>query len=308
MSSHPDRGEGVVVGVDIGGTKTAVLCVDEASGDEIGRERFATPHDAGPDHMLVHLHKTIDELRTRCGGGPLRAIGVAVPGQVDTEGNVLGAGNLRGWTGLPLGDLMQKRLGVPAFIEHDANCGALGEQWRGCATELRDFVFLALGTGLGAGIVVDKKLYRGAHHAAGEVGSLVPGRHQLGQPSIGQHLGELAGGRTIRTKAKKAVGHTISAADAIRDASSDERLEPLAEDVTDYVGLVILALAAVLDPEAIVLGGGTAEAGDELLDRLRDKVKPNLVAPLRLVRASLGVDAQAYGAICGAMRLLRREA
>lgn len=307
----PSRAEsGVIVGVDIGGTKTALVAVDRATGDEIGREKFATPHDKGPDHMLGALERSIDALLREAGRerAELRAVGVAVPGQVDTEGKVLGAGNLAGWDGLPLGERLTDLFGVPVFVDHDANCGALGEQWRGCGRGVQDFVFLALGTGLGAGVVIGGKIHRGAHHAAGEVGSMVPGRHQLGHPGPGQHLGELAGGRRIRNKARQAVGKKLSAAEAIRGAADDERLEPLAEDVADYVGLVVLGLAAVLDPELIILGGGTASAGDELIERVRERVQPKVVAPLKLVRAGLGEDAQAFGAVCGALRRLEAVA
>ena len=304
MNQRPGNDGDVVVGVDIGGTKTALLAVDRVTGEELARDTFSTPHDRGPEHMIAELQRTIDGLLQKAGRARegLRAVGVAVPGQVDTTGQVLRAGNLQGWIDLPLGDRLKTTLGVPVFVDHDANCGALAEKWRGCAQGASDFVFLALGTGLGAGIVIDGRVYRGAHHAAGEVGNMVPGRHQLGHPSPGQHLGQLAGGRAIRNKARQAVGHPIGAGEAIREAEHDERLGPLADEVADHVSLVVLALAVVLDPEMIVLGGGTA--GDELIERVSERVQPSVVVPLRLVRAGLGEDAQAFGAVFGALRLL----
>jgi hypothetical protein len=160
---------------------------------------------------------------------------------------------------------------------------------------MNNFVFLALGTGVGAGIVVNGRLHRGFHDAAGELGNLVIGREFLGEERGGVgNLAALVGGKTIRAKAKEAAGKELSAADALERAD-DAELGPIADEVVDYVAMTVIAIAAILDPEAIVFGGGTAEAGARLVEPVRARIAGELPAPPALVHAVLGADAQLHG-------------
>ena len=299
------RAEGVVVGVDIGGTKTALLATDAATGQDIGTDRFTTPTEAGPEAMVDQMVDAIGALLSSAGRQPeeLAALGVAVPGLVDARnGRVKMAGNLKGWVDLPLRDLLDRRLGVSVYIDQDADVAALGEKWRGCARQMNNFVFLALGTGIGAGIVVNGRLHRGFHNAAGELGNLVVGREFLGQERGGVgNLAALIGGKTIRAKAKEAGGEDLSAADALERADEDVELAPIAEEVVDHVAMAVIALAAVLDPEAVIFGGGTAEAGARLVEPVRARIAAELPAPPALMHAVLGADAQLHGAVFGAL-------
>ena len=120
---------GVVVGVDVGGTKTALLAVDIASGQDLAQVRFATEANAGPDALIAGLCESVPRLLKEAGrsGDDLRAIGIAVPGLVAADqGRVIVAGNLRGWTDVPLREIVCRELSVPAFVDQDANAGALG--------------------------------------------------------------------------------------------------------------------------------------------------------------------------------------
>jgi predicted NBD/HSP70 family sugar kinase len=303
-NAGPRRAEGVVVGIDIGGTKTALLATDVATGHDLATDRFTTPAEAGPDAMLDRLAEAIATLLSTAGRQPeeLAAVGVAVPGLVDSRnGRVKVAGNLKGWTDLPLRDLLDRRLGVSVYVDQDADVAALGEKWRGCARQMNNFVFLALGTGVGAGIVVNGRLHRGFHDAAGELGNLVIGREFLGEERGGVgNLAALVGGKTIRAKAKEAAGKELSAADALERAD-DAELGPIADEVVDYVAMTVIAIAAILDPEAIVFGGGTAEAGARLVEPVRARIAGELPAPPALVHAVLGADAQLHGAVFGAL-------
>ncbi len=295
----------VVVGVDVGGTKTALMVNDVTSGEDLAHDRFPTPKDAGPEAMIGHLTTAIRRLVKQVGRDPedLAAIGVAVPGQVDAlAGRVVAAGNLQGWTGIPLRDILCRDLGVPVFVEQDANVAALGERWRGCAKEMNNFVFLALGTGIGAGIVINGRLHRGFHHAAGEVGNFILGREYLGQNREGHgNLELLVGGPEIRNEAKRASGEEMAAAEALHRAEEDERLAMIAEEVADHVAIAVINIAALLDPEAIVFGGGTSSAGEDLLDRVRARVERELPTGPALIHSVLAEDAQLHGAVFGAL-------
>lgn len=302
-----------VVGIDIGGTKTALLATEVGSGCDLGAESFPTPAEDGADAMLDGLAEAVRTLLRQSGrdASDLAAIGIAAPGLIDAgRGRVIEAGNLAGWCDLPLRDLVERRFGVPVFVEQDANAAALGEKWRGAARQMNNFAFVALGTGIGVGLVLNGRLHRGFHHAAGEVGNLVMGREFLGQreaDGVG-NLARLIGGRTLRKRAKDEAGEEMSAAEAIdRGAEAiegnggDDDLAPLAGDAIEYVAMAAVTIAALLDPEAIILGGGTSEAGAALIDPVRDLVARELPVPPAIMHAVLGPDAQLHGAVFGAL-------
>jgi glucokinase len=296
-AEHPDA---VIIGIDIGGTKTALLAWASTTETLLARDAFPTPTDLAPPAFVDRLVAAIDELLRSCqlSRAALQAAGVAVPGLVDpAAGCVLTAGHLAGWTDVPLAALLTERLQAPVRLERDANAGALGERWRGTAHELSTFAFLALGTGVGAGVVIDGQLYRGVHFAAGELGDLVVDRSGLGPKRGGQ--GDLArriGGNTLRRQAQQATGDAMSAA-AIEQAETDPKLAPLAAATADRLAQAVTAIATLLDPEAIIVGGGTAEAGEELLEPVRKQVAPALAWAPRILPAALGADAQLYGAV-----------
>jgi glucokinase len=224
------------------------------------------------------------------------------------DGRVISAGNLAGWEDLPLRAILSRELGVSVAIDQDANTAALGERWRGCATNLASFVFLALGTGIGAGIILDGQLHRGFHSAAGEVGNFIVGREFLGRDRKGHgNLEMLIGSPAIKRRARQQVKRDLSAADAIDRADDDRRLAREAERIADYVSIAVINIAALLDPEAIVFGGGTAAAGEELIGRVRERVTRELAHPPALVEAVLGEDAQVYGALYRALESLDPE-
>jgi predicted NBD/HSP70 family sugar kinase len=284
------------------------LAWDLAAGVVLAEDVFETPTQIGPEAMVDRLVAAAEVLLAGRGQerANLRGIGVAVPGLVDAEaGVVLTAGNLAGWERVPLRALIETQLQVPVFIEHDANAAALGERWRGAARDLQSFAFVALGTGIGVGIVVNGRLHRGAHHAAGELGDLVVGREFLGQDRDGQgNLAQLIGGKTLRRRAKQATGDDLSAADVISHAEDDAALADMAEEVDDYLAMAVIAIAALLDPEAIIVGGGTAEAGEDLLDPVRERVAREVSAPPPIIASALGPEAQLYGAVFGALHAI----
>jgi glucokinase len=303
-SGQARRGD-IVVGIDIGGTKTALMVWDRHRETVLVEDAVNTPTEIGPDEFVEGLAQEITALVARAERNleDLVAIGVAVPGLVDAAaGKVIEAGNLAGWVDFPLRECLQEHFPVAIGIEHDANAAALGEQWRGAARGQRDFMFLALGTGIGAGVMINGKLHRGAHHAAGEVGNFVMGREFLGEDRDGQgNLAQLIGGRTLRARAEAITGEELSAADAISASRDSAELAEVAQDVIDYLAMTVIAIASLLDPPLIVLGGGTAEAGFDLVAPVRERAAQELAREPWIVPAELGSEAQLYGAIFSAI-------
>lgn len=300
-----DGAEGAVVGVDIGGTKVALLATDIATGEDLAQDRFPTPADAGPEAMLDDLAVRIARLVKEAGRAPedIRALGVAAPGLVDAErGEVIRAGNLAGWRDLPLRTILHRRFGVPVYVDNDANAAALGEHWRGAARGMNNFVFLALGTGVGAGVVVNGRIHRGFHNAAGEAGNFIMGRQFLGRNRRGHgNLELLVGGPKIRAQAREAVGKKLQVKDAFKQAERDVRLEKIAGRVADYLAIAVINIAALPDPQAVIFGGGTAAAGEPLIERVRERVERELEICPALIHSPLGEDAQLHGAVFGAL-------
>jgi glucokinase len=277
-----------LVAVDIGGSKISMLARDGLEGRDVLADKVATPQRSRVQDIVAILDNFVDSVPG--GRKSVAAIGVAVPGHVDDRGHVVRAGNLTNWRNVPLRALLQKNYRAPAFIEGDANCGALGEQWRGAAQRMSDFVFLALGTGVGAGIVLDGKIHRGSHWAAGEAGDLI-------LPTHGKKIGKVAGKRSIQARARIATGQQMRSGDALRRAHHDPRLKRATRDAVESLAATVAALWTIIDPEAIILGGGTSEADAALLRLIRAEVAP--LRP-RLIRAELGSEAQLYGALWGA--------
>jgi glucokinase len=289
----------VLLGIDIGGSKVAVLARELRGDREVYRGKVPTPASGGVDEML----RLLDVQMSNVPGGraSVRALGVAVPGFVDGAGNVLRAGNLKGWVDVPLRSLLARRYRVPAFVDQDANCAALGEKWAGGAREMNDFVFVALGTGVGAGLFLDGRLHRGAHSAAGELGDLVL---RPGTPRHAPAVSDVAGKGSITERARRVTGEEMRAGDVVRHAGGRGRLARIANDVVDHMAGSVLAIATLLDPEAIVFGGGTSGAGRVLLREIRRRLRPHGVKT-RLLLSQLGTEAQLYGALHGAGQAAR---
>ena len=229
--------QGSVVAVDIGGSKIASLARRLGSERDIFTDTEETPADDGVEAVLRVIDRHVDQLAG--GRKGLRALGVGVPGHVDEQGRVLWAGNLDGWVDVPLRSLLEKRYGVPIFLERDANCAALGEKWTGAAKEMNDFVFIALGTGIGAGLFLDGRIYRGAHAAAGEIGNmhlLAPGKKD--DPIT---VSEVVGKKAISKQVRKVSGKKMSAADALKIAVEKRRLRRATRKIVDHLSAAVVA-------------------------------------------------------------------
>jgi glucokinase len=287
-----------LVAVDIGGSKMSFLAREAESGLDVYADKIRTPADDGVEAILAILDEEIGAMPG--GRGAMRALGLAVPGPVDSQGRVLRAGNLEGWVDVPLRALLEKRYGVPVFVERDSNCGALGEKWCGAATGMDSFVFLALGTGVGAGLFLDGQLYRGAHFASGEVGELTFFRGEKRK-----NLSEIVGKQAIKKRVSRATGKKLNAAEALMWARRKRRFARATQPVIEHLTAAVVAITVLLDPQAIIFGGGTSEAGAALLSRMHKEVREYLENPPRLMPANLRGDAQLYGALWGAIASAR---
>ncbi|MHB0939813.1 MAG: ROK family protein [Armatimonadota bacterium] len=308
-----------LLGFDIGGTKCAVvLGRTTAEGVEIcDRRMFATE---GLDETLKWLEAGAKELIRRHGAEPA-ALGISCGGPLDSaRGVILGPPNLPGWDAVPITDHFSRALGIPAWLQNDANAGALAE-WRwGAGRGARHLVFLTFGTGFGAGLILNGQLYEGATGYAGEIGHVrlerfglaAYGKHGSVEGFLGGHSIARMGqevvrwrwqrGETVALCPKPVNLHTLTAK-AIFDAARAG--EPVALEVVETVGRQLgRALAILLDlfnPEVIVIGSNFVRAGDLLLPfverALREEALPQTITACRLLPAALGESLGDYAAL-----------
>jgi len=290
---------GFVAGVDLGASNVRVVIANEDG--EIEARRAGLLPAGPPEAVLANVGRTVDELvRGVWVGAKVAAIGVALPGAVDPRGGTVASiANMPGWDDVPIAALLGGPRGVPVAIENDANAAAVGEGWTGAAKGLRDFVFIALGTGIGSGIVLDGRLHRGAHHLAGEVAFFPMTREQLRAGDWEHCLEGTVGGRAAAAAAARLLGSHAKAADVFDAARAGEpaAVAWLAE-VQEYLAMAVADIAALLDPEAIVFGGGVAAAqGEWFLAPIREMALPCTPGKPKIVLSALGEDAQIIGAV-----------
>lgn len=302
---------GYVIGADIGGSYMRLALAD-LNGAIVGKWNAALKADRSPGVVTGMMGAAISQLTKRHGVPRKKVLEVCAgaPGITDVlAGRVLSAPNLGGWRDVPLRDLLQRELRVPVTIENDVNLGALGEGWKGAASGVSNFVFLAIGTGVGAGIVVNNMLYHGANWSAGEVGyMLLPNLSD--DPPANEKPGALesaVGGKAIERAWTEMNGSCNGGEPLQATQIFDLSLagNPIARSLLNraagQLAMAVTNLSLVLDLSLVVLSGGVGQHG-ALLQAMRRILGRNEFARPQLLTSSLGGDAQIHGAIWTALQ------
>jgi glucokinase len=301
-----------VIGVDLGGTKLLAGVVDE---EGVVVRRVVRPTAlTSQDALLTELDAAIEEV-TEDGVG---AMGIGIPSTIDQRaGRAVASVNIP-LAGLDLRERMAGRSGLPVAIENDANCAALAEHRFGAGRGSAHMIMLTLGTGIGGGLILDGRLYRGALGAAGELGHITidlngppcqgtcPGRGHLEALASGTAADALASeaatahpdGDLGRAAAAGSIVDARLAVDLAAAGPGDAR--GVLERVGTNLGVGIASLVNVFNPEVVVLGGGFARAGELLFEPARRVVSERALTPardvVRIVPALLGPEAGLIGA------------
>ena len=307
------------IGIDLGGTSVK-LAILTAEGDI--QQKWTIPtniNDEGahivPDivasikHHLDLYKMTADDFQ---------GIGMGSPGAVDREaGTVEGAFNLNWKTLQPVREVIEREIGIPIFIDNDANVAALGEKWRGAGADDRDVVFVTLGTGVGGGIIAEGNLIHGTAGSGGEIGHMTvePGGFDCTCGKKGcletvasatgvvklarKHAEEYAGNAQLKFIIDD--GQEITSKMIFDLAKEDDELAVLVVDrAAYYLGLACSHIGNLLNPAYIVIGGGVSAAGEYLLEQVRtyftDFTFPNVKKTTHIKLAALGNDAGIVGA------------
>lgn len=296
----------LIAGVDIGGTnmRIAVATIQQP---EVVLAHYVvrTPVDSGPAQYLdlieAGLSSCLAELRLA--SDALTGIGCTVPGITDgPNGIALFVSNLKEWDGYPVADNLQQRLGIKAVVDNDVNAAALGEYWYGSGKGCHSLVYMTVSTGVAAGIVIEGRLLRGVHHAAGELGFLIPDRKYIGKdwnPNGCLELTSAGVGLVHQWQlVQNGAAKEASAIDVFEAANAgDQNAHQIVAKASDYLAQTAVAICTVIDPEFLVLSGSIAQHQPFVLNRIREVVKETIPYAPDVVLSTLKGDAPLIGAL-----------
>jgi len=314
------------VGIDVGGTKVAVAVLE---GGELSHRGIQPTELGEADALVDEICSLVDSVRTES----VRAVGIGVPSVVDFDAGRIRASVNIPLADLPLRDLLEERIGLPVFIDNDANVAALAEACSGGEIEVENLVMFTVGTGVGGGIVVNGRPYRGASGAAAELGHIMIGAElTAGAPEAGRFpqrgsLESLAAGRALDRLARDAAeqqpdsalgrlgagaekidGHDVVAA----AEDGDEVAVGLLRILGERLGIGIANVINSFDPDVVAIGGGVSTAGELLLEPARRAaeayVLPGVGTKTEIRLSRYGPTAGVLGAaILAKHELTRRE-
>ncbi|MCU1432954.1 MAG: transcriptional regulator, partial [Actinotalea sp.] len=298
------RNLGLVAGVHFGERSLRVALADVAH-RVVAEQRLPLPYehraDSGLDRVAMLVEEMVDSLGAAL--GEVLAVGVGIPAPVDVRsGQVSSPGMLRGWDGIDVPDVLGRRLGVPVTVDNDANLGALAEVRLGVAKGRQHVAYLRVSHGVGVGLVLGGRVYRGRGGGAGELGHLVVDPAG-GLCRCGNHgcLETFVGSAELLSGLRGSHGH-LTLRDLVAGAQDgDEECRDVVARAGRRLGTAVAALCALVDPEMVVVGGDLAHAGDILLDPLREVLDglavPSLAGPVEVEAARLGDQAEVRGAL-----------
>ena len=304
-------------GIDLGGT-TAKIGLFTTSGALLEKWEVATDTSNAGEHILENLAAAILGKMNEQGIQPeqVEGVGIGVPGPVlDSSIVPIVCANLGGWGERNVSAQLSGLLnGLKVLVGNDANVAALGEIWMGAAKGAKNAVMVTLGTGVGGGVVVNGKVIDGVHGAGGEIGHITVNRHETATCGCGKHgcLEQYSSATGVVRCMKKLLDEnpdtpcvlrgTEFAAEDVFDAArnGDALAAREVDEMSDTLGMALANIASTVDPEAFLVGGGVARAGDVLFAPLNKHFQEYAFKSCRetpIKQASLGNDAGIYGAV-----------
>ena len=308
------------VGVDLGGTNLKLGLVS-ADGELLHRHSTATEADRGPDHVLGRIAQAVRRLAdgAQVSLADIAAVGIGSPGPLDSKaGVVVFTPNMAGWRDVPVRDRLQKDLGRPVVLENDANAAAYGEFRCGAGRGISNLVLLTLGTGIGGGIILAGRLFRGSTDTGAELGHMVIqyGGRRCGCGNRGC-LEAYASATAVVARMREALQAGDPGAPGLADSADltcedifaaaeagDALAKRIVEETADYLAVGITNILHILNPEMVVLTGGMMGAGDEFLNEIRRRVRETAFerasGACEIGWSTLGGDAGILGAALAA--------
>lgn len=319
----------LTVGIDLGGTYIKTLFLDE-TGEAICKKKYATG-EGKPQEVLKQITDNIQDglKEMSLHKGVVKGIGIGLPGQVDVQqGIAIYLPNLPGWHNISVVDSIAKEFNVPIIIENDVRMAAIAEKLLGAGKQVNDMICIAIGTGIGSGIFLNGKLFKGWQNGAGEIGHMTIEANGILCSCGNCGCWEMyAGGKGIARRTEKALESftgdselynltknnpsSVTAGLVSAAASKGDLLaQKILQETAIYLGIGIANLVNIFNPQMIVIGGGVMKCGDSLLKPIEEEVRKRVMPVNRnvLIRlAEFGDWAGAFGAAEIARRSIRSD-
>lgn len=304
------------IGVDVGGTNVKIALVSD-KGKIIYSNSIPTRAEMGYEHTINSMKDAIRDLlkETKMKPSDIEGIGFGFPGQIDCKKGVVRlAPNIPGWVDIPIASIIEKEFGIPTRVDNDVRTATLGELNYGAGVGCENLICITVGTGIGSGLVVNGKLVRGANNAAGEIGHIK--LNMQGGPLCGCGdrgcLEAYASGPSIVAMAEEYIRGGKST--KYRELANPEITpyivavaakegDPVARQIFrvmgEYIGMGLTSVVNLLNPEKIIIGGGVADAGDILLEPIKETIAKRAMTiqrEVKIVPAQLGNTAGVIGA------------
>jgi glucokinase len=311
---------GSILAVDMGGTKVAAALFS-AKGELLLRSEEPT-NQQGPQPGIRQIMRLLQGLlgRAKLSSAQVMGIGVGIPAVLDPQDDrVIWAPNLKDWRDVALRPALEDSLGIPAFIEYDGHTAVLGEWWQGAGRGYRSVAMVIIGTGIGGGLILDGRLYRGHDRLAGAAGWFAMTTEAAQDSSQSRSLGHwesLAAGPGIASRARELLpnhpGSSLGRLEAFtaKEIFENSRTGDLfarqqVETAANLIGLGIANIISLINPEIVVLGGSIGCQGDLLIDQVREVVlrwaQPVSARSVTITSSKLGPNAGLYGAAYAAL-------
>ncbi|MCQ2738729.1 MAG: ROK family protein [bacterium] len=305
------------IGIDVGGTNVKIALVSD-KGKIIYSNSIPTRTEMGYEYTINSMKDAIRDLlkETKLQAANIEGMGFGFPGQIDCQkGIVRLAPNIPGWVNVPIAEIMEKEFCIPTRVDNDVRTAALGELNYGAGIGCQNLICITVGTGIGSGLVINGKLVRGASNAAGELGHIkltMDGGPLCGcgdrgcleayasGPSIVAMAEEyIKGGKS--TKYRELANPDITPyIVAVAAKEGDPVAKQIFRIMGEYIGMGLTSVVNLLNPEKIIIGGGVAEAGDILLNPIKETIQKRAMSiqgnAVEIVPAQLGNTAGVIGA------------
>lgn len=307
-----------IIAIDIGGTSFRVALAD-MQGNILARDSRPTLASEGSESGIKRIVETIRKTASNIGMGRVKGIAVATAGPIDpNNGTILTPPSLPTWSNVPLKAILKEEFQIPVWIESDADMAAAGESQFGAAKGCNRTIYITVSTGIGGGIIIDGQLLRGSKISAAEIGHIVidPDGPRCSCGGKG-HLEAMASGTAIARMARERMpldgssillqlcdnDNSILTAKTVAKAadSGDIIAREVMNEAGTNLGIAVASLIHIFDPDIVVIGGGVSNAGELILDPIRQSVAEHAMADFKdrttIVRSELGDDSGIYGAI-----------
>ncbi len=297
----------LVIGIDVGGSHitTALATI---GGEILHRERLNVNWTT-PETNFEILLKAVNSIlaHPREEGRSLLGLGLGVPGILDTPNGLVKLAPSLNWVDYPLLQKLTQHIDHPIYIENDVNLAVLGEYWYGAGIGINNLINISIGTGIGAGIILDGKLHRGFRESSGEIGYILPNLECLNNqyPGFGA-LESLASSRGITKRAAEVLAELNALetdqpldADFVFETARDGRewAKRVITETVDYLSLGIANVSVCFDPEMIILGGGIAASADMLIEPIKARLSGVIPHIPQIVKTKLNDNAVIMGAV-----------